>query len=577
MVELKTLSVKNFLSIGKSPIDIIFDEHNRTLVSGSNGAGKSTLFLESICYALYGKSFRSLKKGQLINTINKKNCVVELTFIKNNIEFKVVRGQKPNVFEIYKEGVILTQSASVAEYQEVLDQIVGIELNTFKQIVAIGTAGYLPFMQLPTYKRRAMIEDLIGIDVFSIVNDFNKAHIRSLKTEVKTTDVALKGKTEQYKLHKKYQEEQQNNTDAQINNLQQQINENENEIVKLQNEVSTKENEINTLLPTADRLSQINTAISKLKQNLASLKSEKTFADKKKQLLDEHDKCPTCEQNIDNELKQKQYPIISQSVDTIMESATIIGDKIKELNDLKFEATTAQNDIDLLNNDILLNTQTIQGYKNSNANILSNIEELKKPVTDYTEDLKNTANELKELVDAKQVITDELFNRDIIKNMISDTGVKKFIIAQYIPLLNGYINKYLEDLGANYIFLLDEEFNETIKSRGRDTFSYSSFSQGERGRIDLSIILAFRKLVEARSNNDAIMNVFILDEVLDSSLDVDGMDHVNNLLREISKENGGTKLFVISHNPNNANSGVWTDGINLTKVGNFTTMERITL
>ena len=574
MVELQKLTVKNFLSIGKDPITINFDEHERTIVSGSNGAGKSTLFLESICYALYGKSFRNLKKNQLVNTINDKNSVVELTFTKNGINFKVIRGQKPGIFEIYKNGEMIDQSASLAEYQTVLDQIIGIELNTFKQIVAIGTAGYLPFMQLPSGKRRAMIEDLIGIDVFSIVNDFNNSYLRELKTDIKTTDIAIEGKKEQYRLHKKYQDEQQSNIEHQIKENQDKIAHNNTIISELEASNSSKESEINGLLPIADALSDLTTNINKHKQELVALKSEKTFTMDKKKLLDEHDSCPTCEQGISVELKEVQYPVIKQSIDDIMSRAQVLSDTIKELNAEKLKAIAAQTDIDTLNSDIALQCQTIENCIANNKALNELIEDAAIPKQDMSEQLKNTALQLKELIDVKSAAVDEQFNRNIIKNMIGDTGVKKFIIAQYIPLLNGYISHYLEALGANYVFLLDEEFNETIKSRGRDTFSYNSFSQGERGRIDLSIILAFRKLVEARSNNDAIMNLLILDEILDSSLDADGTDDVNNLLKEISKENGGTKLFVISHNPNNALSGVWTDAIDLKKHGNFTTITK---
>ncbi len=577
MVELKTLSVKNFLSVGDTPIVINFDEHHRTIINGANGVGKSTLFIESICYALYGKPFRSLKKGQLINIINKKGTMVDLSFLKNNVEFRVKRGQKPNVFEIYKDGELLQQTASITEYQELLDQIIGIELNTFKQIVAIGTAGYLPFMQLPTYKRRAMIEDLVGIDVFSIINDFNKSSIRDLKVEDKTNDVSITAKKEQYKLHKAYQDEQQLAVESQIESIEEMIKQNDEKIKTLLDENINHDNKIELLKSTAETVKDITLQIDKHKQTLVALKSEKTFIAKKKQLLDDHNSCPTCEQGIDISLKETQYPIIESKISDIMDKAIGISDKIKLLASQQIEAKTAQTNIDTYSADIRLNEQTIKSSERSNNRLRDSIEELLKPKEDMSEHLDRTADELKELVNTKKEITDELFNRDIIKNMIGDTGVKKFIIGQYIPLLNGYVNHYLDALGADYVFILDEEFNETIKSNGRDTFTYTSFSQGERSRIDLSIILAFRKLVEARSNNVAIMNVFILDEVLDSSLDGAGTDNVNSLLKEISKENGGTKLFVISHNPNNVTSGVWTDSIELTKVGNFTQISKNTL
>lgn len=577
MVELKTLSVKNFLSVGEKPIVINFEDHHRTIINGANGTGKSTLFIESICYALYGKPFRSLKKSQLINVINKKGTMIELSFLKNKVEFAIKRGQKPNVFEIYKGGELLQQTASVSEYQELLDQIIGIELNTFKQIVAIGTAGYLPFMQLPTFKRRAMIEDLVGIDVFSIINDFNKSSIRDLKVEDKTNDVSITAKKEQYKLHKAYQDEQQLATDSQIESIEEMITQNNNKVELLTEENIVNKDKIVSLSEIANKFRDVSSQIEKYKQSLVALKSEKNYVTDKKKLLDEHNSCPTCEQGIGSNLKESQYPIIESKIASIMGTAVDLSDKIKLLSSEKIEAKEAQNDIDAYSADIKLNEQTIKTCGSSNKRLKDSIEELLKPKEDMSEHLNRTADELEELVNTKKDITDELFNRDIIKNMIGDTGVKKFIIGQYIPLLNSYVNHYLDALGADYVFMLDEEFNETIKSSGRDAFTYTSFSQGERSRIDLSIILAFRKLVEARSNNVAIMNVFILDEVLDSSLDGSGTDNVNSLLKELSKENGGTKVFVISHNPHNVTSGVWTDSIELTKVGNFTQISKNTL
>ena len=577
MVELKTLSVKNFLSVGEKPIVINFEDHHRTIINGANGVGKSTLFIESICYALYGKPFRNLKKGQLINVINKKGAMVELSFLKNNTEFNIRRGQKPNIFEIYKGGELLQQASSVAEYQELLDQIIGIELNTFKQIVAIGTAGYLPFMQLPTFKRRAMIEDLVGIDIFSIINDFNKSSIRDLKIEDKTNDVSIIAKKDQYKLHKAYQDEQQIATDSQIESIEEMIAQNNNKIKLLTEENIIKDSNIVSLSEIANKFRDVSSQIEKYKQNLVALKSEKTYITNKKKLLDEHNSCPTCEQGICSSLKESQYPIIESKIENIMDNAIELSDKIKLLTSQKLEAKEAQEYIDDYIAEIKLNEQTIKTSIKSNESLSNSIQELLKPKEDMSEHLNRAASELDELINTKKDITDELYNRDIIKNMIGDTGVKKFIIGQYIPLLNSYVNHYLDALGADYVFILDEEFNETIKSSGRDSFTYTSFSQGERSRIDLSIILAFRKLVEARSNNTAIMNVFILDEVLDSSLDGSGTDNVNSLLKELSKENGGTKVFVISHNPHNVTSGVWTDSIELTKVGNFTQISKNTL
>ena len=577
MLIIKKMFVKNFMSVGNSPIVIDFDEHERTIVTGENGSGKSTLFLESISYALYGKPFRKLKMGQLINTINNKNCIVELEFVKNNINFKVRRGQKSALFEIFKNDLLIDQPSSASEYQDILDQIIGIELNTFKQIVAIGTAGYLPFMQLPSHKRRSMIEDLISIDIFSIVNDFNKADIRELKTKSFAIDTKITSTKREYGLHKKYQSEQDQITSQQVLQHNDTIEENQTIIIMNEEKCKLNESKINHLLPIANKLNDLSAEISRLKNDLVELKTTKTQITNKKTLMDENSQCPSCDQQITTTLKNTQYPIMKKEINEIMDKAKDISVVIKSKNDEKFTSMNAQSDIDNLNNEVLLSNQTILNCTKTIKSTKMLITELKTPKVDVSSELIRLGQEIVSLVGDKTENSDNIHARDIIKNMIGDSGVKKFIIAQYIPLLNGYINKYLEALGANYVFILYEEFNETIKSRGRDTFSYNSFSQGERGRIDLSIILAFRKLVEARSNSDAVMNILILDELLDSSLDAEGTDHVNDLLMEISKENGGTKLYVISHNAANINSEIWTDCIRLNKIGNFTQIETSTL
>ena len=571
MIGVKHLTVKNFMSVGNNAIDINFDQ-DRTIIFGKNGSGKSTIFLESITYALYGKPFRKLKMGQLVNTINQKNCIVELSFVKNKINFKIKRGQKPALFEIYREGVLIDQSASTSEYQDILNGIIGIDINTFKQIIAIGTAGYLPFMQLPSARRRSMIEDLIGIDVFSIINEFNKGEIRQLKTDKFANDVKIESAKKEYQLHKKYESEHLNNINEQIAQHELSISQCEEQLSILHEEDKKNsqlifDNEVSANL-VDDHTSEINA----LKRQLVKLTSSKRYIDNKKQFLNDNSSCPSCDQAITEELKCEHIPELDKQLSDVLNEAKQIGEKIKELNIELSKAKIAKELVASCETSLQLNEMSIANNTKSIENSQTAIEQLRTQTTimDVSSKINVLTDTLKILSDKRKNINTESVIRDIIKNMISDTGVKKFIIGQYLPLLNGFINKYLESLGANYVFILDEEFNETIKSRGRDTFSYESFSQGEKGRIDLSIILAFRKLVEARSNSDAIFDILIMDEILDSSLDAEGTENVNNLLKEINSENGGTRLYVVSHSEHNLTSDIWTDSIELEKVGNFT-------
>ena len=562
------------MSIGNQPVIVNFDQE-RTLISGANGNGKSSIFIESICYALYGKSFRKLKLGQLVNSINKKKCIVTLQFEKNGINFKIIRGQKPSIFEIYKNEVLIDPPANISDYQNILDEIIGIEIETFKQIIAIGTAGYLPFMQLPSAKRRAMIEDLIGIDIFGIMGDLNKADVREKKTNLNLNINKIDTVKREFTLHKQYQADHSNNIQLQIDNLLEDINEVTKNIEE--NNVLIAENldTISELNCTEQDKIDLNNSIAKLKHELISLKGDKKHTETKQKLLNDHSNCPSCDQSISDEMKAEQIPDLQSQCNNILIRAKEISVVLKSDMGKLVEVESG-----LLAEHTLLNINVMKRNLNDSYDIQINnnnlkINELKSNtiIADVSDQLNSLTEDLKSLAEQKIKIQNELKSHDIIKTMVGDAGVKKFIIAQYIPLLNSYINKYLDALGANYVFILDDSFNETIKSRGREIFSYESFSQGEKARIDLSIILAFRQLVACRSNSDSIMNILILDEILSGPLDENGTNDVGNLLKEINRE--GAKLYVISHDPTLKTSDIWTNVIELEKLGNFTQIKTI--
>jgi DNA repair exonuclease SbcCD ATPase subunit len=545
MILFKSVSYKNFLAAGNNPIKIDLNSHGTTLIVGQNGAGKSTI-IEALVFALFNKSFRKVNKNQLINSINEKDCVVEVDFSIGSVEWKVRRGIKPSIFEIYKSGKILDQSSSAVDQQKWFEQTV-LKLNykSFTQIVVLGSSTFVPFMQLPAASRREVIEDLLDIKIFSTMNVILKDRVKLTSEELKTSQSQiqfLKEKAELQKNFIKSLESQSNKTISQkktkIESLINDINDSETKIKETENTIEEKTKELK-LYKTIEK------DLKTLEKHSHGFSSRiKDFEKSKKFYLD-NDNCPTCSQDLSDDLKSiaiktgdKEINKYQKALNEVQEEIENIQNKINKKNNLIEFITDLNYEIRKYNSTITSNNkligeiyQEINDIKSNNSNI-----EVEKS------NLTNIATQGLMIQKSITKLKEDRRNYDLISGLLKDTGIKSMIIKKYLPVMNQLINKYLQMLDFYVNFTLDEEFSESIKSRYRDDFTYSSFSEGEKMRIDLALMFTWRSI--AKLKNSANTNLLILDEVFDSSLDVAGTEDFLRILRSVTD---GSNIFIISH------------------------------
>ncbi len=742
MIRFRSVTYSNIMSVGNTPITVSLDGFNKTLITGTNGAGKST-YIEAVCFALYGKPFRNIKKTQIVNAVNKKKLLVEIEFQDKRHVYKIVRGIKPNKFEIYKDDELIPQEAAVADYQDMLEKnILQMSMSTFKQIAVLGTAGFTPFMLLPAGKRREIVEDLLDIGIFSDMASINKLAIKDLNTKIGETEADVERRMNELRLHVEFQKEQQNNRDGDLAQLETRQTEAETELKPLEEQISCAEDQIHSdsvalrvlkdkleeALTEAkqiqlDELTQIDAAhsvnakdlqdqhtdevnalktkhtseqdaidaeyeadllefdrvqaenLSTFDKETAKLTPEEVDSDKigtdtstflmhkkeitqlkeNKAFFEENGdcECSTCKQTISSKFAQDVIDMADKRIETLTAEAkalgvsikaaqekakartafineraterssfestqrtersthvqgqstarqtiaraqqdemnTLVGDvhnpAVRELNAAQSKeradlvAKHAEHNADLTKADASAReelTANIGKDKTTHAaavtkqdSLMRTISTIKADIADVkskaaTEDRSGLIKE--QTADVKRV-KKNLINdlqtkhcRSIVATLLKDDGVKSMIVKQYIPLINKYINDYLKTMNANYNFVLDEEFNETIKSRGRDDFSYTSFSQGERCRIDLALLFSFRDLVSARTGS--MTNLLVFDEILDGPSDADAVDAFNAILSSLK-----SNVFVISHSDKHEQSA-YDNHIKFTKKGNFT-------
>lgn len=545
MILFKSVTYKNFLATGNNPITISLDSTNTTLIVGQNGAGKSTI-IEAIVFALFNKSFRKVNKNQLINSINEKDCVVEVIFSVGATEWLVRRGMKPGIFEIHKNGVLLDQHSSAVDQQKWFEQYV-LKLNykSFTQIVVLGSSTFVPFMQLPAASRREIIEDLLDIRIFSTMNVILKDKIKTSGEELRNfeTDIAfLKEKAEMQTNHIKSLEKTAKKT---ISQKQDKIVELEDGVEVLNKTIETSNNYATQLLEELTKFNGIDIKIKKLEKEITTNSNLIIRTEKEENFFVEHDVCPKCTQPITEDVKKKH----------ILQSSKIIHDTTEIVKKYKSQLQTAnkiiekQSDMNMevsdINWDIKSKLQTIKTTQKIISDIKSEIEDLKNDSLDIDsekEKLSAIGNEGLTVQKSITDIKDTKRNYDVISSLLKDGGIKSMIIRKYLPVMNQLINKYLQELDFYVNFTLDEEFNESIKSRHRDDFTYSSFSEGEKMRIDLALMFTWRSI--AKLKNSANTNLLILDEVFDSSLDVGGTDEFLRIIRGVQDD---TNVFIISH------------------------------
>tara|TARA_Y100000289_G_scaffold22327_1_gene21685 strand:- start:565 stop:2280 length:1716 start_codon:yes stop_codon:yes gene_type:complete len=545
MINFKKVRWKNLLSSGNRFTEIELDKHQTTLILGENGAGKSTL-LDALCFGLYGKGFRNLKKDLLINSINEKELVVEIEFSIGKKNYKVIRGAKPNKFELYINDTLINQDATMKDYQEHLEKnVLKMSYRSFTQVAILGSANFTPFMQLKAVERRKLVEDLLDISIFSTMQDILKKKISNHTVEVRETnheteimEERINGLNEQLnalrenrdakiKQHEKTVDETQDN----INNLMEKIDEKTENVVEKKSTITNKDS-------TEDRLKQI---IDMEKQLETARK--KAVADI--EFYQNHDNCPTCKQGLDHEHKKK---CIKEKEDKVTEIKTAVStldiqvkelhDEIQRINDVQGDIDTIQKEIGILQSEILSNQKFIKKIQGEIETLQGEL----KDNGDVQDKIDDSEEKLDILHSKKENLVEQGHYFDIAQTLLRDQGVRQKIIKQYVPIMNKMINKYLAQLEFYVGFELDESFEETIKSRFRDVFKYDNFSQGEKMRIDLSLLFTWRSV--ARMKNSVNTNLLILDEVFDSSLDTNGTDDFLKLLNSLTEK---TNAFIISH------------------------------
>jgi len=543
MILFKKLRWKNFLSTGNVFTEIDLNKSSTTLIVGENGAGKSTI-LDALTYALFGKPFRKINKPQLINSINRKDSVVEIEFQINQNSYTIVRGMKPNVFEVYQNGMLVNQSAEMRDYQEYLEKhILKLNFKSFCQVVVLGSATFQPFMQLPGGQRREIIEDLLDLQIFTTMNSILKDRILRNNEEVSEVTSEQKLVMEKIKIYQDHMLEKQSNNEKLIANKIEQIEETNFKISELDVKYWNYDKDINELKEVVWDEESISKKITKLSQLKHKIEAKRALIENDVKFFEEHEGCPTCKQNIDEsfkkqtiESKRDQISEIEGGLKELVAEYDAANNRLKEIMDIhstinsfSMEQFKFKNQIDSL---IKYRDQLEKEIKNINdsqeADESHKIGELEK-------ELENIANRYEVVMSQKQIYS-------VASVLLRDGGIKARIIKQYVPVINKLINKYLSSMDFFVQFELDEEFNETIKSRFRDEFSYASFSEGEKMRINLAILFTWRAVAKLR--NSVSTNLLIMDEVMDSSLDSNGTEEFLKILQQLTQD---TNTFIISH------------------------------
>ena len=545
MIIFSKIRYKNFLSTGAAFTEIHLNKSPNTLIIGKNGAGKSTI-LDALCFGLFGKPFRKINKPNLLNSINQANAAVEVEFSIGKKFYKIVRGIKPNVFEIYCNDVLMNQDAASKDYQEVLEKnILKLNFKSFTQVVILGSASFVPFMQLSPAHRRTIIEDLLDIQIFSSMNGLVKEKMSAIKDSTVKTKHSWELKNEQMTWVKTSIAEHQNRNTEEIEKKKQEVNQSidqsftiQRDIELIQKHIDVLQNKIADKLSVEKKSKKLLQLESKIETNIK--KNEKDIA-----FYEEHDNCPTCKQTIDGDFKADQVSERKSKVSTQRQGLEEIATQIAQANQRVEEIQNIIKHINAHNNEIIKHNSTISAVNQYIGKLQKEIQELanrKDTLEEENEKLKTLKEELILLDQQQEELATEKQYYEFAGSLLKDTGIKTKIIKQYLPIMNKLINKYLTAMDFFVNFNINEQFEETIKSRHRDEFSYANFSEGEKMRIDLALLLTWRQI--AKLKNSTNTNLLILDEVMDSSLDVAGTEEFLKLIHEMGAD---TNVFVISH------------------------------
>lgn len=546
MIHFKSCTWKNFLSTGNDPITIQLDKSPTTLIVGQNGAGKSTL-LDALSFGLFGKPHRDIKKDQMINSINKKGTIVTVEFTIGTADFKIVRGIKPGKFEIWQNGNLINQSSNARDYQKMLEQnILKLNHKSFHQVVILGSSSFIPFMQLPVWSRRQVIEDLLDINIFSKMNTLLKERNSKIRDELTDINHAIELVKTKIDSQSKYIKDLQSLNDDQIEKKKLSIGVHKEEIKKLFDESKTLGKNLNASITAEEKASS--TLIKKLSQMDSydmQFNNKINELVKESRFYEEHDQCPTCDQTIERSKKEEKMGQIKERAKEVQSAKK---DLQRNINDLRAQQTDLSNNL----NKLRQKQQKINSNNDAISLLQKEIDRVQKEINDIqsqTGDVQKAKKEMNQLRRTKDKSTEKKLEyveertyNEVIGEMLKDTGIKTKVIKQYLPVMNRLINQYLQILDFFVAFHLDENFDETIRSRHRDSFNYASFSEGEKQRIDLALLFTWRQI--AKMKNSAATNLLVLDETFDSSLDFEGIDNLTKILGTLED---GNNVFIISH------------------------------
>lgn len=545
MIVFRSVSWKNFLSTGNSPNKVLLNKSQTTLIIGKNGEGKSTI-LDALCFSLFGKPFRNVNKGQLINSINGKGCLVEVEFDINGKEYKIIRGIKPNVFEIWCDTVMLNQDAASRDYQKILEQqILRLNYKTFTQVVILGSASFVPFMQLSSSQRREVIEDILDIRIFSTMNSLLKEKSQETKEGILRIESEIKSAKDKVESQQTIIKTIAEAKTTAIESIVSKISANNDEILSVEGEVRLIVSEIHTLQASINDKETVSEDIDKAKSIRSKLIQKIETCEHQSEFFSSNDVCPSCEQGIPEEHKSRIVDDLNSKLleqnEQVGELETILSNlntKLSEISRVQSQITQKNIDLSTRNSAVtLLNKQikTLHGEVENAKADTSNIDEEKGKLKQLATDALAKIGQKNQLLEHRNI-------EEVANVLLKDTGIKTAIIREYLPSMNKLINKYLNAMDTYIHFELDEAFNEKIKSRFRDEFTYASFSEGEKMRIDLAILFTWRSI--AKMKNSVNTNLLLLDEIFDSSLDTAGTDYFLTLMNTLGEH---SNIFVISH------------------------------
>ena len=545
MINFKKIKYKNFLSSGNQFTEIDFQQHNTNLIIGANGSGKSSI-LDALTFVLFNKAFRKINKNQLVNTVNERDCLVEVEFSVNNRDYLVRRGIKPNVFDIEVNGNLLHKEADDRANQRILeDNILKVNYKSFTQIIILGSSTFVPFMQLTTANRREVIEDLLDIRIFSSMNSLIKEEIRTQKDQIKSLDLKRENLKDKIKMQEDFIEELENRGNANINANKQKIANLSAEIDNYMMQNSVLEEDIHKytkdqeeVIGSANTLVKLNNLKGKISQKVSTITEEHKF-------FTENTVCPTCTQTIDEDFRLNRISDAQNKAKELKNGYEELDKKIKfeqererQFNSLSKEISKLTNDISQNNTRINLSQRQIRDLEQEIQTITNQLQNRNTEHQKLEEFRENLQKSIEQLSERKQ----EILHYNFAYSLLKDDGVKTKIIDKYLPFINQQVNRYLQMMDFYINFKLDGEFNETIESPIHEDFSYSSFSEGEKARINLALIFAWREV--AKSKNSVNCNILLFDEVFDSSLDGTGTEEFLKIIRFVLKD---TNVFVISH------------------------------